>query len=289
VAGWLVATALESHWQDTRLDGQRDGDHFTITTKNVREFHIDLSGLESRQRKLTIDGQKLTSPALAADAAPALVARRSDKKWSVRPLIFENTTELRKRPKLQGPIDHAFLDRFLVVLPTGRCAHPRVQQWVDFEVEQLQERWPAAFRGELRVKRDVDVTADDLCCQHIVCFGDPRSNKIIRDTLPKLPLAWSATTLALAEREFDASTHVPLLVYPNPLAKHNYIVLNSGPTFREAHDRTNSLQNPKLPDWAIVDITTPPDGEKPGKIVAADFFDEAWKVKLPKPRSGVGP
>jgi hypothetical protein len=57
-------------------------------------------------------------------------------------------------------------------------------------------------------------------------------------------------------------------------------VINSGLTFREAHDRTNSLQNPKLPDWAILDITQPPSAESAGKVVAADFFDEFWQVKL---------
>ena len=49
--------------------------------------------------------------------------------------------------------------------------------------------------------------------------------------------------------------------------------------FREAHDKTNSLQNPKLPDWAILDITQPPNDESAGKVVAADFFNERWQVK----------
>jgi hypothetical protein len=79
--------------------------------------------------------------------------------------------------------------------------------------------------------------------------------------------------------DYDPATHVPLMIYPNPLWPGRYLVLNSGPTFREAHDRTNSLQNPKLPDWAMVDITTPPDGVKPGKVVAAEFFDEGWGVR----------
>ena len=56
-------------------------------------------------------------------------------------------------------------------------------------------------------------------------------------------------------------------------------VLNSGLSFREAHDKTNSLQNPKLPDWAILDVTQPADGESAGKVVAADFFDAHWKTK----------
>ena len=70
-----------------------------------------------------------------------------------------------------------------------------------------------------------------------------------------------------------------MMIYPNPLNPKKYVVLNSGPTFREAHDRTNSLQNPKLGDWAIIDVTQPPDAESPGRIVAAGFFDERWQVK----------
>ena len=60
---------------------------------------------------------------------------------------------------------------------------------------------------------------------------------------------------------------------------YKYVVLNSGPTHREGHDRTNSLQNPKLPDWAIVDLRQVPDALLPGKIVATGFFDESWKLK----------
>ena len=78
--------------------------------------------------------------------------------------------------------------------------------------------------------------------------------------------------------------HALAMVHPNPLISrylNSYIVLNSGLTFREAHDRTNSLQNPKLPDWAIIDITQNPDASSPGKVVNAGFFDEEWKLKPP--------
>jgi hypothetical protein len=57
------------------------------------------------------------------------------------------------------------------------------------------------------------------------------------------------------------------------------VILNSGLTFREAHDKTNSLQNPKLPDWAILDITIPPDAEKAGRVVKAGFFGEDWGLQ----------
>lgn len=80
-----------------------------------------------------------------------------------------------------------------------------------------------------------------------------------------------------------AATHVPSLVYPSCFSDYDvlghYVVVNSGITSREAHDHNNSLQNPHLPDWAIVDITTPPSRLAPGKIAAADFFDESWQLK----------
>ena len=34
-----------------------------------------------------------------------------------------------------------------------------------------------------------------------------------------------------------------------------------------------------LPDWAIIDLTTPPNPVWPGKVVDANFFDEQWKLK----------
>jgi hypothetical protein len=34
-----------------------------------------------------------------------------------------------------------------------------------------------------------------------------------------------------------------------------------------------------LPDWAIIDLRTPPDYVWPGKVVTAGFFDEQWRLK----------
>jgi len=83
----------------------------------------------------------------------------------------------------------------------------------------------------------------------------------------------------------SAETHVPILIYPNPLqgpapgGARRYLVLNSGPTFRESDDRNNSQQNPKIPDWALVDVTVAPTDKAPGGMTAAGFFDEEWQVK----------
>ena len=52
---------------------------------------------------------------------------------------------------------------------------------------------------------------------------------------------------------------MPVLIYPNPLNPKKYVVLNSGFTFREYDYLNNARQVPKLPDWAVIDVTTPDD------------------------------
>ena len=75
---------------------------------------------------------------------------------------------------------------------------------------------------------------------------------------------------------------MPVLIYPNPLNPKHYIVINSGFTFREFDYQNNARQTPKLPDWAIVDISMPVSAQKPGGITDAGFFDEEWKLAAVK-------
>jgi hypothetical protein len=67
------------------------------------------------------------------------------------------------------------------------------------------------------------------------------------------------------------------LIFPNPLNPARYVVLNSGIDFREHAYGSNSLQLPKLPDYAIIDLREAPGPRWPGKITTAGFFDESWK------------
>jgi hypothetical protein len=91
-------------------------------------------------------------------------------------------------------------------------------------------------------------------------------------------LARPAKELTVGAQSFPAETHAAVLIYPNPLNPKHYVVLNSGFTFREYDYLNNARQVPKLPDWAIVDVTTPPSSRWPGKIAAADFFTDLWQV-----------
>ncbi|QNN23756.1 prolyl oligopeptidase family serine peptidase [Planctomycetales bacterium ZRK34] len=269
--GGIIISQLDQHWRDTRVDTAKDFQQFlvNIQTKNVREIAISFPILTGRDpvidgQKIIVDGKKVSEPF-------AVFHRNDQNIWhQISAEQWDASLRDRKRPGLQGPIDDAFMEPFLLVMPSGKSSDARFEQWSRFEFKHFFERWRALYRGDPRMKIDTEVTDDDIANYHLVCFGDAESNKVIARLADKLPMK---------VREGD---RVNLMIYPNPLNPRKYVVLNSGVTFRESHDRTNSLQNPKLGDWAIIDITTPPNGETPGKVIDCGFFDEQWKLSAVK-------
>ena len=129
------------------------------------------------------------------------------------------------------------------------------------------------------VKSSDELTPADIENYNLILWGDSQSNPTLAKIADKLPIQWNREQVVAGNRRFDALTHVPVMIYPNPLNPDRYVVLNSGFTYREYDYLNNARQIPKLPDWAIVDVTTPPDSRSPGKIADADFFDEEWSLK----------
>ena len=186
---------------------------------------------------------------------------------------------LRKQHGLQGPIDDALLDSFVFVRPTAAAAHPAVGQWVDAELTSAIEHWRRHFRGDARVINDTELTEELIQSANLILWGDPQSNAVLRKIADQLPIVWKADQIQAGEKTWQAAHHAPVLVYPNPLNPKRYVVLNSSFTFRDYAYLNNARQVPMLPDWAIIDLRTPPNSVWPGLVVDADFFDEQWQLK----------
>lgn len=271
---WVEALGLGEHWKDSRVDAQADAKGVTVTTSNLTRLRLSWPGLKTGST-VTLDGQALKVGAVKAKEGA--VFEREGTTWKQSTQLLADG--LHKTPGLQGPIDDAFMGPFLIVLPSKPCADAAVDRWVQSESAHQRERWAALMRGEPRVKKDSEVTAEDIAAYHLVLWGDAVANSQTATVLAKLPITWDATGVAVGTKRHEGTQQVPALIHPNPLNPLKYVVLNSGLTFREAHDKTNSQQNPKLPDWAVIDISQAPTESAPGRITAAGFFDERWQVK----------
>lgn len=224
---------------------------------------------------IVIDEQQVAPPQSTEFSDELFLVRRA-KGWVAEtqlPFDYTPGKYRRKTPGLQGPIDDAFMERFAVVKPTTAGGNSLVDRWVDFESQHFLDRWRMLMRGDCITQPVLSTTFD----RNLVLWGTPQTNPQIAELLGKLPIVWNDKTVGMGDLKFDVTKVVPMLIYPNPQNPTKYVVINSGLTFRESHDRTNSLQNPKLGDWAFVDVTEPPTDEAPGKVLAAGFFDEEWQ------------
>ncbi len=271
---WVEVTGLEKHWAKATVDGTFANGKFDIKTTGVTRFNLTLPAHPAVN--VTVNGRQLVVDAPIEKPEVRAYEAIGNGHWNhaAKPI-----PPVAKQPGLHGPIDHAFLSRFVMVYPTGTPVNTAVGDWVAAESKHAVEHWRNQFRGDARTKNDADVTDADIKDSNLILWGDPSSNKVLARIADKLPIAWTKDAVAVGDQKYPAGTHVPVLIYPNPLNPAKYVVLNSGFTFREYDYLNNARQVPKLPDYAVIDVTTPPNSRWPGKVVRAGFFGEQWELQ----------
>ncbi len=235
VWNWKIA-ALERMYGRAELSGTRTN----VKTKNIAELELETVS------DVTIDGQALKGKAFI----------KQMNRWEPRTL----KPAVRKRAGLQGPIDDAFMERFLCVTDSPNAA-----------LDTFTANFEKYFRGNVRTKATKDITKADINENHLVLWGTPATNKLIAKVIKDLPVRWTAAEIEVNNQKFDAKTHTLALINPNPLNPNKYVVLNSGHTFDKSDlTGTNALLYPRWGDWAVIETAT-------GKVKAAGLFDDSWR------------
>jgi pimeloyl-ACP methyl ester carboxylesterase len=263
-AYWVTVEGLEKHYERARVDAGRKGANYIVKTDNV-------SGLTLRdlpkQASLTIDGQplKVTGPEVYLE---------KNRTW--RPVSpAKKSVGLRKTHALQGPIDDAFLDPFLLVKPTGQPWNETANRHALNLLARFDRLWAMNYRAHPRIKTDREVTAADFVNYNVVLFGDPGSNSWISKVIGRLPIKWTKDTIAVGGQTFPASDHVPVIAYPNPLNPKRYIVLNTGATISD-QEYNGDYAMPRFGDVAVLKVKDPVE---PPEIAWGALFDESWRLK----------
>lgn len=287
---WVTVDGLSEHWSRATVSASMLAGEVKLETEGVTDLTLSFGAGEApfdvqSPLIISIGGQELEGPPPKSDRSWKVSLHRGRDGWRLgkRP-----EAGLRKAHGMQGPIDDAFLDRFLFVRPTGKPWHEPTGKWSSAELERAIEHWRRHFRGTAQVKDDTAITPEDIASANLVLWGDPSSNAVLKQIAEKLPIRWTAENIAVGERVYPSDKHALIAVYPNPLNPSRYVVLNSSFTFRDYAYLNNARQVPMLPDWAVVDLTTPPNSIWPGKIADADFFDEAWQLKMSDERKDSG-
>ena len=226
---WITIEGLERHYERAEVDA--DGTTGKITTKNVSRIVVRRPGA------IEIDGTRFASSNGSFEKSAAGAWRKA----------ANGQNALRKRPGLQGPIDDAFMESFLVVRPSTPNA----------AMERFLNEFAKWMRADPRTVEATAVTPTQIRDHNLILFGDAQSNAMIRRIADRLPI------------KVDSNV---AMIYPNPLNPSRYVVINSGHTFGEKEFKgTNALLFPRLGDWAILNTTE-------GSAQETGFFDEAWQM-----------
>ncbi|MCX7419707.1 MAG: prolyl oligopeptidase family serine peptidase [Planctomycetia bacterium] len=279
---WVTVDAIKEHWSQARVNAAIVADSFvSVTTNNIEQLTLSIpSGYApmavDASVQIKIDDQTIDGPHPGSDLSWQVTLHREGAAWKLGALPANG---LRKRHGLQGPIDDALMDSFVFVRPTAKSSHEAVEKWVQAEMSHAIVHWRQQFRGHARVVDDTAVTDEHIANSNLILWGDPTSNAVLKKIADKLPIRWGDSEITVGDEKFPSDRHAAIAIYPNPLNSNRYVVLNSSFTFREYDYLNNARQVPKLPDWAIIDLRTPPGSRSPGKIAEAGFFNEQWQLK----------
>ncbi len=272
---WVTLQGLEEHWKEARVDANREAPGvLVLKTINTTALTLRLPpGPEWREPiQVRIDGQTLSGRAEQG----SLHLRKVQSRWTIP--HRKEQKPLAKLPGLQGPIDDAFYSAFIMVRPTGPPMNNATGAWVQREMDQAIGQWHRQFRGRPRVKKDTELTDEDIAGANLVLWGDASSNRILNRISRLLPVRWTPEGVQIGDRHWSADRFVPVLIYPNPLNMQRYVVVNSGFTFSEFGAQSNAQQVPKLPDYAVLDMSVPAGRRPVSGVAHAGFFGEHWEL-----------
>ena len=175
---WLTIDALDEHWTEARVDTVSGGApaFLSLKTRNVAALSIDIPAHfrlnhpspSDTNYTIRVDDQVLAGAAKSTDGSLTFHAIKRAGRWSVG---SPPAGILAKRHGLQGPIDDAFMDAFVVVRPTGKARSEKFAAWQKAEMDRAIEHWRRHFRGDARVKDDTAIIDADIASNNLITLG----------------------------------------------------------------------------------------------------------------------
>lgn len=274
---WVEVLGLENHYAPSTIEAKRNdaaGEGLVVSTKGITALRLSLGGAKPGPVvKLTINGQLVEASVRGDSKGSGMVElAKSGETWSDGIAARKFIASMRKKPGLQGPIDDAFMERFICVIGTGKPRNPIAHDLAMSRLQSFRDQWRTYLHGEVIVRKDTELSQRERGEANLILFGDPSANKVLADILPRLPLKYVGNDFVMGDARYNSAAHLPVLIHPNPYNPGRYVVINSGHTFGQSELRgTNALLFPRLGDWAVLRA-----GTEGGEVVQAGFFDEDW-------------
>lgn len=152
-------------------------------------------------------------------------ARRDDRGWRLDIEPAKDGTWA-KRPGLSGPIQDVFYEKFVVVVPSE--GGPQVvNRWLAAAGRAMA--WTQQMVANRVQVVSASAVTDELMGEaHLICFGNPSNNAVLRRMTGLLPLHADTGRVFAGGEALDGHVVGFVMIHPNPLAPDRYLVVCSG-------------------------------------------------------------
>ncbi|MBI3946767.1 MAG: prolyl oligopeptidase family serine peptidase [Armatimonadetes bacterium] len=261
-AYWIRIDRLRVNGQWARLAARAEGNTVWMEAANVAGYTLLPENSPVRfDQPVTV----YTNGLLGYRGTPGgalSIAARFDERFRVvawGPSPPESGVAARKRHGFQGPLNDAFLSRFVVTYGTAGSARETRRnredalrfcaEWNNWMVmhwgwdrppRRRRRPWfeiPYPFavgpyipeeQPPLQPIRDTEVTAEEIAAANLVLFGDPRSHHLIRRIRALLPIVLTNDGAVLGDRAYTGPTIRYTFIVPNPMNPRRYAVISRG-------------------------------------------------------------
>jgi dienelactone hydrolase len=275
---WVTISEMNFPYQPAIVEGEvTDDGVLKVSTKNVAVLAISRDVAQD----IELDGDKLPLQSAAEGLLPDVYYDKDERGWIVLDYNASRShmanSGPNKRHNLQGPIDDAFMQPFICIQGTGTPWVEAQNDWAHWTLARFEREFDKWMRGKIPIITDEELTEEILQDKNLILFGDPGSNKVLAQILPKLPIEWTKDSIQVAGKTWDPKTHGLSMIYPNPLNPHRYVVINSGHTFHEKDfQASNAWLFPRLGDIAVQRFEKSAEGGYEETVEWAEIFHSGW-------------
>ena len=159
---WVTVDGLEKHYERADIDAVRSdgGARYEIKTHNITR--LTLGSDTGKAREIHIDGQDLGVKELYVIALVKSAGGWRAKQGGIQVCVDcgvepDPPHPIYKTHALQGPIDDAFLDPFILVRPTGKPWNDAVNNQALHTLTRFDKLYAQWFRAHPRIVDDKDL------------------------------------------------------------------------------------------------------------------------------------
>ena len=259
-AYWAEIAGIADPLQEASLEARYRNGTVTVEARNVRSYVLKADLLRQKTAIVTVttDGEESFDGPLTSDIHVQIAGAKK--------------AGIAKTQQVGGPLSDVFTGPFLVVVGTSGGAD-RTKANADF-ANFFKYTWKQRYFVDCPVKKDSEVSDDDIRSEHLLLIGDAESNTLIERMSAKLPFRMRDGKMQAAGRSYEGDGVVAQYVYPNPLNPRRYIAVLGVPPCLKCPADATQLTLKGWYDFAVWKW----DGTGKATLLDIGRFDQDWMM-----------